>query len=178
MSKLEIIDSILHESYKDNSNILIERNTDNRGKAFVMQRRVIAKRNVNYSIYRYDKQTELFPFFKGTGVSKLKKMCDYVLFIEEGEHLFTYLVELKKGTESAKNQLDAAECFVKYVIATTNRLELDLDITENNFHLRKIRVSESKSNKKTLKKGIIEKENGVIEHENSKDFHIEQYLTY
>jgi hypothetical protein len=178
MSKLEIIDSILHESYKDSSGVLVERNTDNKGNAFVMQRKIIANKDVNCSVYRYDNQTDLFPFFKNHGVSKLKKMCDYVLFIEEGEHLFTYLVELKKGTESAKIQLDAGECFVDYIISTTNRLELKLGINENNFHLRKIRVSESKSKKKTLKKGIIEKENGVIEHENSRDFHIARYLTY
>jgi hypothetical protein len=178
MSKLTIIDSILNENFKDNLTILSEKDKDKNGNIFEMRRTIISRQEINYSLYKYDVKKEILPFFKSTGISNLKKICDYILFIEEGTHLTVYLVEMKKGTESAKKQLDAGQCFAKYIIATINRLNLEFNISENNLHFRKIRISESKSKKVTLRKGVIEKENGVIEHEHPNCFFIDQYLSY
>jgi|GEM_PF-1397459 len=178
MSKLAVIDSILNENFKDNLSILSEKDKDKHGKVFEMKRRIVCGQEVSYSLYKYDVNKEILPFFKSTGVSNLKKICDYILFIEDGIHLTIYLIEMKKGNESAKRQLDAGECFAQYIISTVNRLNLEFDITDNNLHFRKIRISESKSKKVTLRKSVITKENGVIEHEHPDCFFIKQYLSY
>jgi hypothetical protein len=178
MSKLDIINSILNENFKDESEFLSEKDKDKHGKDFEMKRKIIGGNQLSYCVYKYDVAKDILPFFKTTGVTGLKKICDYLLFIEEGEHLFVFLVEMKKGTESAKRQLDAGQCFSEYIISTINRLNLDIGISNQNLHFRKIRISESKSKKVTLKKGIIEKENGVIEHQHPNCFYIQEYLTY
>lgn len=178
MTKLEIIESILHEDFKETNNFLVEKDKDKSGKLFEMKRKIISKQDLNYTLYKYDSQKDILPFFKSTGVTNLKKICDYIIFIEDGIHLFAYLIELKKGTQSAKKQLDASECFVDYLISTINRLELNFNVTPENFHIRKIRISESKSKKIKLKKGLEEKENGVIEHNHPSIFLLQEYLTY
>lgn len=178
MSKLNIIDSILNENFKEELSVLYEKDKDKYGKVFEMKRKIVCGKEISYSIYKYDVSKEILPFFKSTGVTNLKKICDYILFIEDGAHLIVYLIEMKKGTESAKKQLDAGQCFAEYVLSTINRLNLELNINVDNLHFRKIRISESKSKKVTLKKGVQEKENGVIEHEHPDCFFIEQYLTY
>lgn len=178
MSKLAVIDSILNEKFKDDLTILSEKDKDKHGKVFEMKRTIVCRPEIEYSLYKYDVKSEILPFFKNTGVTNLKKICDYILFIEEGTHLTVYLIEMKKGTDSAKKQLDAGECFAHYIISTINRLNLELEVTKENLHFRKIRISESKSKKVTLRKGVIEKENGVIEHEHPNCFFIDQYLSY
>jgi hypothetical protein len=176
MSKLNIIDSILHESFKNDTGILSEQNIDKKSQSFEMKRQVVAGRNIKYLIYSYDSRRNIFPFFKTEGVSNLKKMCDYVLFVEEGVHFYAFLIEMKMGKESAKPQLDAAECFVSYIISTINRLDLGLDTDKETFHIRKIRISESISKKMKLKRGISRNEHGIFEHEHPTIFRIEQYL--
>jgi hypothetical protein len=178
MSKLSIIDSILHEKFKDNSDCLIEKDKDSKGKIFEMKRKIIIPKGINTSLYKYDSKIEILPFFKSKGVTKLKKICDYILFIEEKAHLFIYLIEMKKGRESAKNQLEASQCFAEYIISTINRLNLNLEISSANLHFRKIRISESKSMKATLKKNIEENEHGIIDHKHPQCFYIKEYLTY
>lgn len=177
-NKLEIINSILNEKFKDDLNFLSEKDKDKDGRSFEMKRKIVSKKGLNYVLYKYDTNKDIFPFFKSQGVTGLKKVCDYILFAEEGEHLFVYLIELKKGTESAKSQLEAGQCFAKYILSTIERLKLEIKLTDDNLHFRRIRISESKSNKKTLKKGIVEKENGVIEHQHPDCFFIQEYLTY
>lgn len=178
MSKIDLINSILSDKFLDNKGLLTEIDNDKYGKRFTMQRRIVSAPDINYSLYKFDSSKDIFLFFKDQGVDGLKKMCDYVFFIEESEHLFVYLVELKKGTESAKKQLDAGECFVQYILSTIDRLKLGLDLTEDNLHFRKIRISESKSRKKTLNMKVVEKSNGVIEHSHPQLFFLKEYLIY
>ena len=106
MSKLEIIDSILHADFKDESGVLSEIDSRKAGKEkFEMTRQIVSGRDLSYSLYQYDSEKDIFPFFKSHGVTGLKKMCDYIFFIEEKEHFYVLLVELKRGIESAKKQL-------------------------------------------------------------------------
>ena len=178
MSKLDTLAQILHDAYKDSSSTLLENDYDNFGKRFEMKREIVAKPGTNYIVYKYDSRDAIFPYFKPQGVTNLKKMCDYVIFVEERSHLFVFLIELKKGTESPKKQLDAGECFIKYIISTVERLGLELKISDETLHFRKIRVSESISKKITLKKELTIFESGIFEHNNPKIFHINEYLTY
>lgn len=102
-------------------------------------------------------------------------MCDYILFAEEGAHLFVFLIELKKGRINGKKQLDSGECFAKYLISTIKRLDQTFVIPDDNIHFKQIQINESRSKKKKLAKDCV-KQNGVFEHPNQKDFHIHFYL--
>jgi hypothetical protein len=178
MEQKNNIYSILNENFKDEPEFLSEKDKDKHGKVFEMKRKIICGNELSYCVYKYDVTKDILPFFKSTGVTGLKKICDYVLFIEDGEHLFVFLIEMKKGTESAKRQLDAGQCFAEYILSTLNRLNLQIGISDENLHFRKIRISESQSKKVPLRKGIVEKENGVIEHQHPSCFFIKEYLTY
>ncbi|MCF6350699.1 MAG: hypothetical protein L3J23_06665 [Flavobacteriaceae bacterium] len=186
MSKIQIINTILHQKFCDKSQILREVDKDKKGKVFEMKRKIISSRDIEYTLYKYDQKKDIFPFFTdtdtdtkkddGKGISHLKKMCDYILFVEERVHLFVFLIELKKGRHSSgKRQLEAGECFVNYLMATINRLNIDINLTGNNLHFKQIQITESRSNKKKLIHECL-KENGVYEHPHSKDFHIKFYL--
>lgn len=77
-------------------------------------------------IYKYDKKLGkeykggLFPFFAKTeGVCKVS---DYIVFSERKGVLYVLIVELKRGKAQTFPQLLAAKEFVKYVIATLNRV--------------------------------------------------------
>ena len=43
-------------------------------------------------------------------------MCDYVLFAEEGDFMYIFVIELKLGNISAKKQLNAAKEFIQFII--------------------------------------------------------------
>lgn len=78
-------------------------------------------------VYKYDKQLDrqykggLFPFFaKNEGVCKVS---DYIVFAERNGSLYCLIVELKRGNSQTFPQLKAAKEFVKYIIATLNRVK-------------------------------------------------------
>ena len=174
-SKLEIIDEILNNKFKDFSRKLIEENTDTKQKRFKMERKIFSK-NINYSLYRYDpSNTEIFPYF--TDKKGLKKICDYIMFIEDNKFLHVLLIELKKGKDSAKMQLEASKVFAEYIIKTIKRLKYDFDIENENIHYKLVVIKESKSKKKPINKKL-ETNNGIITHNNYKNFMINDYLDF
>lgn len=177
MSKIDIIDSILHEDFKVKSDFLEEINVDKKGKPFTMKRQVLSKNEINYSIYHYEQSQKFLPFFNDD-ISGLKKMCDFILFVEETHHLHILLIEMKLGTESAKKQLDAGKCFATYIINTIERLGLGLDITDDNLHIKQVRISERISKKQKLNKEIETNEFGVMEHNHPHIFLLKEYLAY
>lgn len=178
MSRLRAINEILHEKYLDENDFLIETDKDQKGIRFEMKRKIVAKAGLNYTLYKFDAQDTIFPYFKASGVDNLKKMCDYVMFVEDGSHLFVFLIELKKGSESAKKQLEAGECFTNYIISTVKRLNIEFEVTDANLHFRKIRISESQSKKTTLYKDLLIHDSGVIDHKHPQIFILNEYISY
>ena len=176
MTKLDNIESILNEKFKDNSGILIETDKDKNGQKFEM-RRTIVSNQLQYLSYKYDSKIDVFPFFK-TNVSGVKKMCDYVLFIEENQNLHIFLVELKKGAESANKQLLSGESFANFIIETVRRINPETQIDTKKTYFRKIRICESKSKKQTLKMEIVEQKNGIIDHIHPNCFYLKNYIAY
>ncbi len=174
-SRIEIFDEILNEKYKDTSGELFEINKDRKGRIFRMSRKIVDKR-LRYSLYKFDCDEDVFPFFKDR--SGIKKVCDYLMFVEESGHFFVLLIELKLGTKSAKQQLDAGECFANFLVSTVDRLNVEFSVNEDCFHVRKIRVSESVSPKETSNRDLEVKENGVIEHFHESSFFIGEYLNF
>lgn len=141
MSSLEIIAEILSESNLSvEQNIIIERDRDNRGREFSMSYEIIKPPEIDYKLYRFESRD--FPFF--SEVQDLKKMCDFILFAEEREHLHIFLIELKLGNLSAKKQLAAAEEFAKFIIQSSQRIGQKI----NSYSIKKIRASSA-----NLKKG-------------------------
>lgn len=173
MSNIQIIENILNNKFQITDNKLVEEGVDRFGEKFSMTRNIVCPPVIENRVYQYDIKEEILVFFQDE--KDVKKMCDYILFIEHRKSLFVYLVELKKTTAKAKKQLDAGECFAKYIIATAERIS-ETPISEVIY--RKIRICESHSKKKTLRKNPIERENGVIDSMHTKDFRIEEFFDY
>lgn len=136
MTNLEIIAEILSESNLSvEQNIIIERDRDNRGREFSMRYDIIKPPEIDYKLYRFESRD--FPFF--SEVPDLKKMCDFILFAEEREHLHIFLIELKLSNLSAKKQLTAAEEFAKFIIQSSKRIGRKI----NAYSIKKIRACNS-----------------------------------
>lgn len=173
-SQLDLIRTLLNSAYIDNNKILIEKEIASNGKPFEMRRNIIAHRDITFLLFRFDTKLKLFPYFNE--LTGLNKVCDYMLFAEEGDHLFLLLIELKKGTESALKQLAASESFAHFIIDAARRVGILL--TEN-IHIKKIRISEERAkrrNRGSKIKDLTEDENGIINYDHSFDFRIKEIL--
>lgn len=157
MSKLNIINEILNSRFKSaNQNALIEEDFDNRGKPFAINYSIISS-NISYCLYRYNpKECDIFPYF--SQVSGLKKICDYILFAEEGEYLYVFIIEMKKSNSSARKQLLASKTFIEYIVNSARRIGKEID---DNIAMRLIRICDNKLTKKRSKR-----EEDVIQFDN------------
>ena len=174
-NQLELIKTIFHQNYLDESKLLYEKDTASKGVPFEMSRKIRSHHGIDYVLYRFDpNKKEFFPYFSDQ--SGLKKICDYILFAEEEKHLYVILVELKKGTEPATNQLLASEAFMDFVFASAKRIGLSVS-TE--IHTIKVRVSEErakKRNRNTKPSGLKKDENGIVNYDHSDIFRIKEVL--
>lgn len=160
MSKLEIIRNILHDNFKHpNQSQLSEIDYDHRGKRFEVTYKIVKQPQIEIELYRYDETA--FPFFKN--IPNLKKMCDFILFAQEGNYLYIFVIELKLGNISAKKQLDAASEFVNYIINSANRIGKNID---TNYRVKKIRICDEmiKKRKTSVNKTIFFDENDYCEY--------------
>lgn len=176
MSKLEVVESFLNEDLIDKSGVLEESNLDVNGVPFKMSRQIVIKSGIRYSIYKFDVKKDLLPFFNSN--KGIKKMCDYILFLEEGNHLFILLIELKLGSKKGTTQLEAAHCFVNYLFATINRLNDSFEFNEENFHFRKIVIQESSSKKVPLRTTLTNKIDEIHDSPHPNLFFPLNYLSY
>jgi hypothetical protein len=171
MTNLEIINEILDSRYKSViQDCLSEENIDNKGKKFSLKYNIVKNYHINYELFRYDNNA--FPFFRE--VSLLKKMCDYILFAEEKNTLYVFVIELKSSNESAKKQLDAAVEFVNYIINTAKRIGKEI----NNYKIRKIRICDNKikkRNKLSVEKGFEFDKDDFCDYK-FKDLHLEPLM--
>jgi len=130
---------------------------------------------VQYLSYKYDRNLKgykggLFPFFaKNKGVQKIS---DYVLFAEKSNQFYVLMVELKKGRESALPQLEAAKCFVSYIINSVKRVK-DVALEPQ---LRCISISEFRRIKKGTREKSIQYDNNFTEFKGS-NFRLRAFLT-
>ncbi|MEO6832003.1 MAG: hypothetical protein ABI378_06645 [Chitinophagaceae bacterium] len=142
MSKLDIIREVLHSRYEaPDQNRIIEEHIGRGGKPVLPTvRNIHSPHGINHLLYRFtpDAGQEILPFFADK--SGLKKLCDYVLFAEEGKNFFCLLLEMKEGSGGAKQQLKAAEAFVHYVVNAAQRI--GKAITPGDVNIRLISVNE------------------------------------
>lgn len=149
MSKITLIDYVLHPDFKCNDSQLKEENHD------VSMSIDLIKDNCQSIIFELDKKLGreykggIFPFFNSRN-SKVCKVCDYIIFAEYNNELYALIVELKKGATSTLPQIKAGECFVDYVISTVNRI----NNTNHTITKRRISIQEVKRKRKTKLKDI------------------------
>lgn len=116
---------------------LVEENVMADGSPFIMETGIMSYRNVGYLSCCFDKgglNTKEFPYFND--IEGYCKMCDYIVFAEDDERLFVFLVELKNSNSPIK-QLDITETFAKFIIA---RMQLIEDNFDKDIYYRKIGV--------------------------------------
>ncbi len=175
ISQLDLIKTLLDSSHIDDSKVLQEIDKNHKGASFEMRRQIICHHGIEYTLYRFDpSKVKLFPYFSTK--SGLHKICDYILFAEEGQHLYLLLIELKKGTESANKQLAATQCFAEFIISTARRIGIQL--TEH-LVIHKVRVSEERAkqrNRGTKLKKLVADQNGIINYDHSAVFRIKEIL--
>lgn len=145
MSKLAIIREILNDNFKHyDKNYLSEKDINNKGKNFEVKYRIVKQHQIEFELFRFDQSA--LPFFKD--ITDLKKMCDYVLFAEEGDFMYIFVIELKLGNISAKKQLNAAKEFIQFIINSANRIGKEID---GNYKIRKIRICDEMIKKRKTK---------------------------
>lgn len=145
-SQLHKIKSLFLDCFQsDDQTRISEDSLDDNGIPFHMERSIVGHHSLDYVIYRFDPtRTTLFPYF--TDIKHMKKMCDYIVFIENDEELFVLLIELKKGSAAdAKKQLEMSEGFVEFVL---NRACQAGVVIEKNHQIRKIAITDSFTAKK------------------------------
>lgn len=174
-SQLEIFKSLLNENYIDNTKKLVEKNKTSKGEEFKMERSIISHNGIDYTIFRFDPdKVDIFPYF--SKISGLKKICDYIMLVEEGPNFYAILIELKLGIESAKKQLEASDEFINFLTKSSERVGL---IKLSNFYILKVRVSEERSkkrNRNTKQKKLVRDENDIINYDHSNVFRIKEIL--
>lgn len=93
---------------------------------------------------------DLFPYLRGNssdhGFPGMKSICDYAIFINKnhGNDLYAILIELKKGKDSPKTQLDMSEPFIEFILSRARKLHLISETT--NILYRKIGISDRNIN--------------------------------
>lgn len=138
--EIEKIRTILVDKYISSEQYLVvEENKDNQGREFTMKREVVVHSNLRHIIYRFDPDDiSIFPYFKS--VKGLHKVCDYFIFCEDKGRFFIFLVELKRRSGSPLSQLEASECFVKFILERAKTAGLSIN---KKIHIRKIGLKDT-----------------------------------
>ncbi|MFI3296124.1 MAG: hypothetical protein R3Y59_00680 [bacterium] len=164
MSKLDIIVKVLNEKYIDSTEKLQE-------KAQEVNMTIDIRSRSRYKLYKFCPTKYKADHF--ARVEGLSRMCDYFLFIENGDKLYAFIIELKKSSgNSAIKQLDAGECFVNYILDSAIRIGEDIKLTD--CIIRKIKIKSKLKNK--TRKGVEFDNNGYCSDYSFSDFNIDFIL--
>ncbi len=147
-TRLDVLGEVLHRRYcpADQAQLIEDFAGDGRAGVSPMRRNILAAPGIQHKLYRFHSEhgQEVFPFFEPK--SGLKKMCDYILFAEEGKHLYCLLIEMKESSGGASPQLAAAGAFVRFVLDTVVRVGMPFAL--QNVHTRYISIHERGSRKR------------------------------
>lgn len=173
MTNIEIINEVLEKQFLfSDQKYIIEKDLDRFGKSFEMKFEIVKSNNIEYRLYRFESKD--FPFFKE--VKGLKKMCDFILFAEENNHLHIFLIELKLSPDSAKKQLDAANEFALFLLNSCKRIGQIV----NHFSVKKIRICQQFVNKRSklaLENNYEFDENNFLDYK-LKTIHLSHLMQY
>lgn len=159
MNEFNFLKDILHPKYLADDQTLMVEDKDCDHHAAHTVKIVKTKPITDMSLYRFSLDDEDFlPFFTDSrnkvipGPKGLKKFCDYIILVEKDDKLIIVLVEMKRSKKDPdyKNQLDASQLFMEYVIKSAVRImnmNGNDDFDERNIVFRKVKIRKPKSNK-------------------------------
>lgn len=94
---------------------LVEKNFDVHQREFIMERTVHVKKTISHVIYRFDPDNEqLFPYLKPS--EPLRRVCDYIIFADDGTDRFVFLLEMKKRKGAPEEQVAISQSFVEFIL--------------------------------------------------------------
>lgn len=113
---IESVKATIQDAYlSPNQDKLVETNLDARQNEFLMERPVHVKRSIAHVIYRFDPDNEiLFPYLKPT--EPLRRVCDYIIFADDGKDRFVFMFEMKKRSGSPGEQAAISQSFVDFIL--------------------------------------------------------------
>ena len=101
------------------------------------------------------KVSEPFPYLRGDsvhhGLRGMKRISDYVIFVEKEGELFVLLFELKKGKDSPQEQLDVTAPLIDFIFNRAKILK-HLDVE---YKIRKIGVTDEVGKRSTADRGEV-----------------------
>lgn len=97
-----------------------------------------------------------FPYIKGDsihhGLRGMKRLSDYVIFVDKEGELFVLLFELKKGKESPQEQLDVTEPLIDFIF---NRAMILKHFNDIKYEVRKIGITDEVDKRRTFERGEV-----------------------
>lgn len=186
MTNFDILTKMMDDSYavpKENGNFILKETKGLLGDQIIT---VNIKNNIQCALYRFDTNASgnCLPFFNqndDNGVKGLLKFCDYIMFCFCEGQTYVLMYELKRGNiDGYKEQLDATETFVDYIIESAKRVSSfpgnNFKFDPNTVKYRKILLKESYSNKEATKPKNINLEDEYIRINLNKQLHLRRLL--
>lgn len=97
-----------------------------------------------------------FPYLKGDsvlhGLGGMKRISDYVMFVDKDGDLFVLLFELKKGKESPLEQLEVTEPLIDFIF---DRAKILKHLNNLEYKVRKIGITDEVDKRKTSERGEV-----------------------
>lgn len=166
---INTLKEIIDERFHYNLNYLEETSNNSTFRISIHDIEYYTNKKINYIVLKFDNPNiEKFPFFKEK--SDLKKLCDFIIFCEFNNQIYTLLIEMKPNTDyndKAKKQLNAGAIFAHFILNTLNRLEETLN---DYFELKLLSIeTKTKINNNNIYNNLLNElnnENRIIKYRN------------
>lgn len=121
---------------------------------------------------------DMFPYLRGNSVPKglkgMKRICDYVIFVDKGNMLFVLLIELKKGNDSPKEQLNLTVPLIEFIFERAQMLN---HLNDLKYKIRKIGITDKDDKRPTSDRGDINyDENDFVKLFKNKKLYLQRML--
>jgi len=125
------------------------------------------------------KMKDPFPYLRGSkmrpvmGLKGMKRICDYVIFVDKDDKLYVLLVELKKGDESPQEQLNLTEPLIDFIF----KRAFILDYLHVEYVIRKIGITDEPDKRRTSYRGSIDyNEDNYVKLYSNRNFFVQRML--
>jgi hypothetical protein len=121
--------------------------------------------------------SEPFPYIKGdsahSGLPGMKRISDYVMFVDKEGKLFVLLFELKKGKDSPQEQLDVTAPLIDFIFNRAKILK-HLDVE---YEVRKIGITDEVGKRSTADRGeVVYNDNNFVKLYKNKRIYLQRLL--
>lgn len=159
---LDIIKRVIKDKYIPNNQTIMTE-TDTGGKQGEMSCSIECKDEeiLLCSFDRKGNNEKLFPYFCPR--DGYLSMCDYILFAEDNEKLFVFLIDLKDTTNSAKKQVEIAQTFASFITDRISEIEGSANFPKPiEFRKIGIKTTHMKMTTKEYEKLAYDKDNYLV----------------